>query len=204
MGDSSISFDEGSARAWAFWQRAVASNTVEEQKTVVSEPFIPTYTISVTTAISTGTANSHLLQIMGSTLNRVYLRRLIVTQMAGAGAATQAQFQILRVTTAGTGGTSYTPATLDPTDGATTARGMTLPTGKGTESTILWTGSGTLLATVPVAGSGPVLNLDWTRERGKSPVIAAGGSTGVVLKNITGVATATVLIHAEFVEAFWS
>ncbi len=204
MPDSTIQINEGSGPFLAHWQRTKTSNTVNEAAVVLSEPYLACYGVAVTTAASTAVANSHLLQIMAGNLNRVILRRLIVTQLANASASTAMVLQLLRLTTAGTGGTSFTPRALDPVDTATAATSQTLPSAKGTEGNILWTGVGNMLATAATAAGAAVIDLRWDDPRSKPPVIAAGSSNGLALKNITAVASGTVHIYAEFVEAYWS
>lgn len=202
--DSYISFDEGSARKWSFVQRSIASNTVEEMKAVISEPYLPVYSAITTSAVSTGTANSHLMAISGSTLNRLYIRRVLVTQLANAGASTKAVLQLVRLTTSGSGGTAITPRTYDNADGATTASAQTLPSSKGTEGTILWTGTGNLMAAAASAANDFVIDWVWDAPHRRSPTVAAGTSNGIALKLITSVASATVHIAIEWAEGFWS
>jgi hypothetical protein len=193
--------DAESGKNLATFERTVGGQTVQDQRVVLAEAFLPTYSVSVTTAVSTATANSHLLQIMAGANKRVLLRRIYVTQLANAGANTSAVFQLLRLTTAGTGGTAFTPRQLDPADGNAEATAMTLPSSKGTEGNVLWTGTGILLATAATAGSDMIIDLDYRAGlRTKPPTIAAGTSNGLALKLITAVASATVHIYAEFVE----
>lgn len=201
-GDSFVQIDEGSARKMDTWQRAIASNTVEQQRYVQSEPYQPSFSISVTTAISAATANAHLLQIMAGPLNRVGIRRLRVYQVAN-GTTQQTTLQVRRLTTAGTGGTSYTPAVYDPSD-TTDVTAMTLPSAKGTEGAVLWNGSVLFHATAATVGLNPVLELDWTMTTTKALWIPAGTSNGLCIKNVTGVTSATVFVWAEFVEQFWA
>lgn len=202
MSESYVPFlDSASAtRKFHTNQRSNGADTVEEYVGPTAEPYLATYTISVTAAISAATANAHLLQIMAGASLRVGLRRLRVTQMVN-GTTQNNQMSIHRLTTAGTGGTSYTPAPHDPADSASGATAMTLPSSKGTESTALWTGAVLTHATVTTVGLNPILDLDWTRERGKALWIAAGATNGLALKNITGSASTTVLITAEIVES---
>lgn len=201
-GDSFVTVDEGTARKLDFWQRSIASNTVEQPRGVEAEPYQPTFAVSVTTAISAATANAHLLQIMAGPLNRVGIRRIVIDQVAN-GTTQQTTLQVRRLTTAGTGGTSYTPAVYDPTD-TTDVTAMTLPTAKGTEGTVLWNGARLFHATAATVGLNPVLDLDFSRTRTKALWIPAGTSNGLCIKNVTGVTSATVFVWVEFIEQFWS
>ena len=203
--DSVVQIDEGTGKYLHYVQRSIASNTTYTQAVALSEPYLPTGLIAVTTAVSLATANSHPIQIMAGPLNRVILRRLKVTLLAGSTTASQqAVFQLLKLTTAGTGGTSYTPRNADPADPAIAATAMTLPSSKGTEGNILWTETGPVAIASNVAQP-PVLDLDWTKDlRSRPPTSAAGTGNGFALKNITAVTTGTVHISAEFDEVFWS
>ena len=203
--DSVVQIDEGTGKYLHYVQRSIASNTTYTQAVAISEPYLPTGTVAVTTAVSLATANSHPFQIMAGPLNRVLLRRLKVTLLAGGTTAgQQAVFQLLRLTTAGTGGTSYTPRNADPADAALAATAMTLPSSKGTEGNILWTETG-LVAVASNSAQGPVIDIDFTRDLRSRPfTIAAGTGNGLALKNITAVAGATVHISTEHDEVFWS
>ncbi len=185
--------------------RTDGSDTVEEWLQALSEPILAAYTITVTAAVTPNTANSHLLQIMAGASLRVGLRWIKVTQLV-AGTATGIQFELRRLTTAGTGGTAYTPAPNDPADSASGATAMTLPTGKGTEAACIGVGSGQVLASVTATQLLPVFDREWDlRDSTKSLWIAAGAANGIALKNVTAAAGATtLLIEAGIVEASWA
>lgn len=204
MATSYYEITEGSGTKIRTHQRVDSGDTVEEAMVAETEPILATYAICPTAALSTATANSHLLQIMAGASLRVGIRRIIVTQMVASGAATAGQYELRRLTTAGTGGTSITPNPVDPADSASGATAMTLPSSKGTEDVLLDIRAGQLLATVAVAGRGDVLTYDFTRSRTKCLWIAAGTSNGIALKNVTAIASGTVHITAEIVEASWA
>lgn len=179
------------------------ADTVLDQKARIGLPYLPTYTLSVSTAISMATANEHLLQIMAGAANRLTLLYLCVTQVAIATAAAVKEFALFRLTTAGTGGTAVTPRAANPATGAVDGSAMTLPTAKGTEGNQLWTGTGLVFFTVPTTGQlWPLVCLDWRGAlRSQAPEIAAGTSNGLALKIIPSDAGApTVRIYAEFFE----
>lgn len=205
MPDATVQINEGTGVLLSHWNRTKTSNSVLEAAQVISEPYLAAYTVSVTTAVALTTANDHLLQIMAGNLNRVILRRLQVSLAVNATAETRCVFQLLRLTSAGTGGTAYTPRALDPVDTASAATAMTLPSSKGTEGNILWTQARVVPDTTQTIDSDTLLiDMDWTDPRTKGPVIAAGTSNGIALKNITAVAPATVHIYLEYVEAYWA
>jgi len=191
-GPSYISFTEGAGKDYGTWQRSDPSNTVEITKVVQDPPYQATYAYNVTTPILIAAA-SHSIQVLSGATLRTQWHRVRVTQMVAAGAATQVQWQLMRVTTAGTGGDGVTASAYDPSEATAQSAGMTIPTSKGTEGDVLWTEAAPVLATVPVAGV-TILDWDFDKLRIKAPISAAGVTNGIVLKCVTGVATATVVI----------
>jgi hypothetical protein len=82
---------------------------------------------------------------------------------------------------------------------------MTLPSSKGTEGGLIWIEGGNLLATAASAGEDQVLVIPrYDILRGKPIRIAAGTSNGIALKNVTAIASGTVLITAVISEMTWS
>jgi hypothetical protein len=192
--------DSSGKKAHTF-QRTIGSNTVEDEILIQGEPYLATYWIDATT-VSTATANSHLLQIMAGASLRVYVRRITITQHVLATTAALSRIQIFRLSTAGTGGTAITPAPSDPADAASGATAMTLPTVKGTETTNVMTTTAMFLQALPATASGlQVLDLDFTRNRQKSLVIAAGTANGIAVKLLLAIAAGGVTINAEIAEA---
>lgn len=186
-------------KRWAV-QRTDGADTVLAFMGVEAEPEIATYRISTASALALSTANSHLLQVMAGASLRVGIKRITVYQAVNAAAIGINQWAIYRLTTAGTGGGSVTPAALDPADAAAGAAPMTLPSSKGTESTLIEYRHVTLHTTAATVGLNPLAEFDFTTLRGKALWIAAGTSNGIAVKNITSDASATVRIVAEFVE----
>ncbi|MBX3031908.1 MAG: hypothetical protein KF809_17310 [Chloroflexi bacterium] len=205
MGDSSYEFTEGSGRRQRTYQRTVAGTAVEELTVNLTEATLPSYTIT-TPGLLTSTANTHLLQIMAGASNRVGIRRIVVSQSGLAGAASISRFQLLRLSTAGTGGTaSGTPLPLDPADaspGATVRHALT--SNKGTEGGTVWEEGISLLS---AATQSTLKTVEWTFGADgitKVPWIAAGTANGLALKVTTAVGTAQVIVAVEFVEAGWA
>ena len=201
--ESNVPFldSNSSARKFRSHQRTSGANTVEEYMSVVSEPPLSTYTISFASTLLS-TINSHPLQIMAGSSLRVHLRKLTLYQSANAAANTPIVFELRRLTTAGTGGSGLDPAPMDTADPVAGAKAMVLPSSKGTEG-ILVGGRhrGTILANASTANLQPILDLDWSRERTKGPIIAAGTSNGLVLKNVSTDSTVQIEGYAEIVEA---
>lgn len=205
MPDAYVQINEGSGKKLAHWERTIGADTIEEQKMVISEPFLASYSITTATAVSIATAASHVLQIMAGSSLRVALRRLKVTQLVNGSAATRQQWQLFRLTTAGTGGTAITPRALDAADGASGCTAMTLPTVKGTEGNLMWSEASLVEAATPAANASlPLIDYEWDGDRTKSIVIASGTANGIALKCVSGVTSATVVVYAEVVELSWS
>jgi hypothetical protein len=204
MATSYVSFNEGSARKVRTFQRTDGANTVEEWLYSLSEPVLDAYTL-VATGIAGVTADSHLLQIMAGASLRVGIRRITIFQEAAANTTRQVKFEMRRLTSAGTGGGAITPRALDPASAAAGATGMTLPTGKGTESA---TGlMDRYISSVSTTVTGllvPVLDADYGNEREKALWIAAGASNGICIKNITADSAVTYSIAVRIVEASWA
>jgi hypothetical protein len=204
MAESTLAVTAGSGSLLHVNTRTIAAQTNIEQYVQLAEPGNATYSI-VTAATSIATAASHTLQIMAGSTLPVYIRRIVVYQMGLATAAAIVNWDILRLTTAGTGGTSITPSLMDTQDSASGATAMTLPTVKGTEGVALWRASSSLTQTVATQAAGTentkILDIDFDMlMRGKPPRIAAGTSNGICLKQVTGAAAATVYVVATISE----
>lgn len=204
MATSYVSFDEGSTRKVRSWQRTVGSDTVEEWMYVLSESVFDTYTVTAT-AVAGSTANSHLLEIMAGATNRVGIKRIQVFQAAAANAAAAFAFDIIRLSSAGTGGTAKTPVALDPASAAAGATAMTLPSSKGTEGSTIGRYRGPISATVATVGLQPVLDLTFGDNNTKPLFISAGTSNGICIKNPAADSSVTLDIVVTFIDGFaWS
>lgn len=195
MAESVIQVNSGNGPKDHTWNRTIGANSIEDPFVILGEQPYATYSVS-SGGVATTTSAAHALQIMaGGTLN-VYIRKIYINQGAAAGAAGAIGLTIVRLTTAGTGGGAVTPAPLDASDAAAGAAGMTLPTVKGTEGTVLYNFNIPLLV-APVA-TPYVL---WEKApTAKGIRIPAGTTNGIAFKWGTGVATSTVLFNVEIVE----
>lgn len=169
---------------------------VYDQKVIPGEPYLPTYSVSTITLVSAATANSHIVQIMaGSSLN-VRIRHFKVQVVVSVGASVDI-LGLYRLSSAGTGGTVLTPAPYDPAD-TSGATAMTLPSAKGTETTLVQSQA----VSFPALGSVSTTYFwEWTQQpNGKPIIIPAGTSNGLAWKNVTAEASGTMLFYVEFVE----
>lgn len=198
MAENIVEVTAGSGTKLHSWSRTIGANTVHDEFTLPGEFPYGSY-VAVAESISIATANDHVLQIMAGASLNVRIRYIRIEQSANASAAANAGFQILRLTTAGTGGTTVTPARYDTSDSASGATAQTLPSSKGTESTLLDRCTLSMRASANPGTAEDVY--EWTQKPGMKPIIIASGtSNGIALKSITAVTSASVHVHVEFVE----
>lgn len=205
MPESLIALTPGSgAKNARTFNRSIGGNSVEEAAMFLAEQNMPTYEVAPAAA-SAATAASHLLQIMAGASLNVYVRWIGLYQLVVATAAAIDEYDIVRVTTAGTGGAAVTPAPLDSGDAAAGAAGMTLPTVKGTEGTIVSRISVQFTQTIATQSGGMKAQLigewDFEKLRGKALRIPSGATNGIVVKVITARAGATIIPVARIAEA---
>ena len=158
-----------------------------------------TYTL-LASSIATTTSASHILQVMGDGTNYGRLHRLKVQQVTLAGAEALAQLQIVRLETAGTGGSAVSArpfdlADTDPYGGG----GMTLPSSKGTEGDVLLQERMLLIDSAIDDVGGPYARWEWYANDFAKPIVFGNGTAdGLALKIVTGIATSTVDVTLEF------
>lgn len=202
MADTSFAVTAGSGTLLHTVTTSIGGSTVHDEVVKHGEPWLATYALQ-TAALTTATSASHLLQIMAGASLNLYIRRIVVAQTAAVTTAAIVPFSVIRLTTAGTGGTSITPATLDTTDTGAGATGMSLPTGKGTESTFIWSADAYLIQTIGASTpfTNPIIDLDFDRLHSKAIRIAAGTTNGLAVSNRAAAAGATVRVGMLFSEA---
>lgn len=185
MAESFVNVTEGSGKKLHTNSRTVGANTVEDEVVVHGEQYLATYYVS-SGSVSAATLDAHLLQIMAGASLNVYIRRIWIWQTVAITTAAMTAWQLRRLTTAGTGGGTITPAPYELTDGASGATAMTLPTVKGSEGAFVLSGRALPIQTIPTSGQGQGLlladiNLD-INLRSKTIRIPAGTANGVALK----------------------
>jgi hypothetical protein len=202
LAESYIELTAGSGTKAHSVTTVIGANTVHDEIHKAGLPYLATYMAAAST-VSTATANSHLIQIMaGSSLN-VYVLRIRVWQDVIATTAALVRLGLVRLSTAGTGGTSVTPALLDTSDSASGATAMTLPSSKGTETTFLSVAGVPFVQAVGTTGGPSNELVDWDFRDGlvKPIRIPAGTANGLALKNLAAVAGASVAIEVSLLEA---
>jgi len=181
-------------------QRSNGADTVEAYVQLTGEPALATYTGCALATVLT-TINSHVVQVMAGASLRVGIRRLSLHLVTAATTTTNMQWGIFRLTTAGTGGTAYTPNPHDAADAASGTTMMTLATSKGTEGALLRLGASLVHQTITTVGAQTIVDLDWTRTATKALWIPAGVANGIAFKNLTAVSPAAVYANVEFIES---
>lgn len=200
MAENFLNTNEGSGKKLHTWNYTIGANDVHDEFVLPGPNPYPTYIVS--TVASTGTANDHLLCLNAGGSLKVRVHRIYVEQTANATSASAISLQIMRTTTAApTGGTALTPASFDTADAAAGATGRSLPTVKGTESTVLMDGRVLMRQTIASAGAQENDRWEWRQSRqGKPIIIPAGTANGLVIKSTAAVAAAGAVVIMEFTE----
>lgn len=200
MAESLVQVTEGSGKKLHTWSRTVGANTVEDEVTLPGEHFLATYSIT-SGSVALATANSHVLQIMAGASLYVRIRRIWITQGSNMTTAARAGFQLIRLTTAGSGGSAITPRPFDTGDAAAGFTAQTLPGVKGTEGVTLFERRINLLSalsTTATTGDQPF----WEQNPFTKPIIIPTGAANGICLKYTGAndASGTLNVHVELVE----
>ena len=201
--ESFVEVTQGTGTKTHSLQRVIGVNTVEQSVVVRGEPYLASYLVTQggSAGQSIATANTNLVQLLAGASLRVYLRRIRIYQRALATTAAICGFDVVRATTAGTGGTAVTPARRDTTDSASGASVLYGITSPGTLTTTV--DASTVFIPQAVMGgqqNGLLVDLDY-RGPGKALIIPAGTANGIVVRNRDAIAAATVVIVLDFDEA---
>ena len=202
MAESLVQVTEGAGKKLHTFSRVIGANTVEDEIVLLGHPYEAEYFIDPGALAVLATANSHLIQIMAGASLNLYIHRIVGYLSALPAATTNMQFQVRRLSTAGTGGTAGAIAQLDPGDAAAGATTQTLPTVKGTEGGFVADAMGIVPNALPTTMFQPIVfDFDWRAAHLKPLRITAGTANGVCVKNNTALATASLLVVASFSEA---
>lgn len=177
--------------------------TKHDEVVVLGEQHLATYRFR-TGGISTTTVDSHILQVMAGSSLHAYIRHIRVYQFVAATTAAFMLWDVVRLSTAGTGGGAVTPAPLDTGDSAYSGAGATLPSSKGTESATI-DSQASYFTQTPGAGGMPTNTLvaDFTfgSFRSKGLRIPSGTANGIAIKNRTAISAGQVIVSIEVCEA---
>lgn len=202
--NATVQIAEGVGKLMRVIQRSIGGSTVYLQGVFTEDSPYDTFT-AISAAVVAPAANDHVFQLMAGANKDVYLHRLVAWQLAAATAAAIDQYQLLRLTTAGTGGSAITPNPLDLTGNAVTATARGAVTAsKGTEGAILDTQTAYFLQTIGATPGGvqttKLLDFDYRASDTMKPRITRGAANGLALKALTTRAAASLVIVATFSE----
>lgn len=193
MSESTVAITEGSGKYLHTWSRSIGSTTREDQATFPAEFPLSTYTAAAT--MRANTANSHLMMLQGDGTNYVRVRRITIRQANILATASTLAIQVLRTSTAGSGGTAVNGRAFDAGDTTPYAGTIqSLPTSKGTE------GDQLLFFRLGLASANPLTNsVEWREDDKSKPIIVGNGTAnGLCIKNVASAAT-ELDIEVEFV-----
>jgi hypothetical protein len=200
MAESNIPVTGGNIHTY---DRTISGTLVEDQVVLPGEYPYASYSV-LAAAISIGTANDHVIQLMAGSTNYVRIRHIKYEQSGNATTAQIASVQVLRLTSAGSGGSAVTPRRFDLGDAAANATGQTLPSSKGTESDVLFQWAHVYRQAVAATSAQIDDVWEWTQHRSQKPIIIANSAAaGIAIKTLSAVAGATVNVTIEFVETDW-
>lgn len=194
----------GAKNAHTF-NRTIGANSVEDEVVLLGENYLASYTVGFDAASSIATGGKHVIQVMAGASLKVRIRRIEIWQQAIATTGGYANFRLMRLNSAGTGGSAQTPQSLDSSDSAAGATAMTLPTVNGGESTAVAILSAWAYAVQTIGASPayptPMVVWDFDRPRSKPLIIPAGTANGIAVRIQTGVAAAAVVCGVWFDES---
>jgi hypothetical protein len=200
MAESLVQVTEGTGKKLHTNSRVIGVNTVEDEYVLPGEYALASYTL-IANNISVATANDHILQIMAGASLNVRIREIRIEQNANATTAQRCDFQLVRLTSAGTGGTAATARPVDSADAAAGATGMTLPTVKGTETVVIEESILIMRQAIAATQTQPEETILWAPPPGfKSYIIPAGAANGLAVKSASACPGGTVTVVIKFVE----
>jgi len=201
MADSALGHTDGTDKQIQANSSLVGGVTKVREHVIIGAHSDPTYTL-VLSSISIATSAAHVAIIEADGTNYLRIHRIRVEQVVGATSATLAEFRVYRTTTASTGVTALSAYAFDDSSDTSPYAGVTgsLPSGKGTEGALLLKKRIQMLTTAQVAATTTNPNYwEWkATERAKDIIVQAPTTNGIVLKIVTGIATATVDVEIEF------
>lgn len=197
---STLAVTAGSGSLLNVWTRTIGANSVIDQFVLPGEYPYASYT-AIGGGISAATANDHIIEVMAGSSLPVKVRRIRVEQGVSATTATTLSVQVLRLTSAGTGGTAVTTRQFDTADSASGATAMTLPSSKGAEGVVLAMSSIVMRQAVGATTAQVDDFYEWTQLPNQKPIIIPAGTTnGIAIKNLAAIAGSSLIVTVEFTE----
>ncbi len=180
--------------------QTIGGTAVDTQAVFVGQTPNKTYTMRFQDT-SMATANAHLAVIMGNGTAYPKIHEIHIAQGGTATGTAVAEIQVLRVTTAGTGGTAvsarpFHPSNTSPYSGSC----FVLPSAAGSEGDILLNDSMNLRT----ANTGQVVPMHWTQTNFAEPIISGNGTaSGIAIKNLRAVVGGTAVGYIIFSIPDW-
>ncbi len=173
--------------------RPLAVDTSGNLNVIGGESSHATYVASVTNIAAT--AAMQIIVIEAPSASKVYIRRVILWNIGTDTSAGVVDFQLVRTTTAGTGGT-LTPAQMDTADSAYGGIVRSNPSPAGTLGTVIFHMTMDVNNT-SVTQAPYIFDFDGGRL-GKSPVIPAGVANGIAFYSPGATGAAALAVSIEF------
>lgn len=196
MAESSLPLTDGDGSGGLRVNTETRGGTaVDTQAVFIGQTPNPTYTIRFND-VSMATANAHLAVIMGNGTSYPKIHEIYISQGGTATGTAVPEFQVLRVTTAGTGGTAisarpFHPSNTSPYSGSC----FYLPSSAGSEGDILLNGS----MNVRTVNTGAVIPWHWKAGDVTEPIISGNGTaSGIAVKNLRAVVGGTAAGYITF------
>jgi hypothetical protein len=178
--------------------RVVGGTTKEDQLFLKGQATRATYR-AYCSAVITTTSASHMAFIQADGTLYTFITGFWIAQTTLAGGVATANMQVVRTSTAGTGGGAITASPLDAADSAYAGTIQTLPTAKGTEGVVLMGGPVGITATNPMT---TVNQWFWRCDDDEKPItIGTAITDGIAFKLVTGIATSKLDLTIEFYTA---
>lgn len=181
------------------WARSYGGTTKEDAYMLRAYATRATYR-AYASAVSTATSASHLLFIQADGTNYSFINGIWISQTTLAGGAATANIQVIRTSTAGSGGGAISAYPADAGDTSPYAGTIqTLPSSKGTEGVTLFGGPLGIVAAQPMNVQNQLFYRMDADE--KEIIIGTANTDGICIKIVTAIATSKVDLLVEFTTA---
>jgi hypothetical protein len=175
--------------------RSYGGTTKEDQAFLKAQATRATYR-AYASAVITTTSASHMIFIQADGTNYTFITGFWLAQTTLAGAVATANMQVVRTSTAGSGGSAITANPVDAADSAYAGTIQTLPSSKGTEGVVLLGGPVGITATNPMT---TVNQWAWRCDDDEKAITIGTATTdGIAFKLVTGIATSKLDLTIEF------
>jgi len=195
MSTASIEITAGSGTQLHADSQTIDSNTRLNQFVNLGQPQYATYT-AIASNVDIATANDHQCVVQADGSNYCRVTRITIQQTGAAAADDTIEFDVYRVTTAGTGGAAITCNEFGG-GSAYSGSAFSAPSSKGTEGAKLLEFRVPVLDSEPMNPNGPFV---WEPAAYERPIVFGTADTnGIAVKNIDNDDSADVTITIDFI-----